>query len=210
VRGAFITLEGGEGAGKSTQARRLAQRLRARGVDVVLTREPGGSSFAERMRLALLGEAGRTLDPTAQALMFAAARADHVDTVIAPALAQGRTVICDRFCDSTTAYQGTGGVPEPLLRALEAVAVGDVRPDLTIILDVPPEEGLRRARSRQVLNVFEEDAIPKHEARRDAFLRIAEREPGRCVVLDGTLPADDLAGRILRVVEERLPSMAAA
>jgi dTMP kinase len=210
VRGAFITFEGGEGAGKSTQARRLAQRLRARGGDVVLTREPGGSPFAERLRNALLGESGRTLDATEQAIMFAAARCDHVDTVIAPALEEGRTVICDRFSDSTAAYQGTSGASEEILKALDVVAVGQVKPDLTIILDLPPEEGLRRARSRQVLNLFEEDALSKHEARRAAFLRIAALEPRRCIVLDATRPADDLAARILALVEERFPALAGA
>jgi len=210
VAGAFITFGGTDGAGKSTQARRLAQRLRVRGREVVLTREPGGSPFAERMRTALLGDAGKALDPSQQAVLFAAARADHVDTVIAPALRDGKVVICDRFFDSTAAYQGSAGVPETLLRALQRVAVGDVVPQLTIILDLPPEEGLKRAERRQALDRFESDALAALEARRAAYLRIAALEPRRCLVVDGTRAPDEIAARVLELVDDRLGESVAA
>lgn len=210
MAGAFITFEGTDGAGKSTQARRLAQRLRVRGREVVLTREPGGSPFAERMRSALLGEAGKGLGPAQQAVLFAAARADHVDTVIAPALKDGKVVICDRFFDSTAAYQGSAGVPKELLKALQTVAVGDVVPDLTIILDLPPEDGLKRAEKRQALDRFESDALAALEARRAAYLRIAALEPRRCLVVDGARSAEEIAARVLELVDERLGESVAA
>ena len=202
--GAFISFEGGEGAGKSTQARRLAERLRADGCEVVLTREPGGSPFAERVRTALLGDAGRTLDPTEQAIMFAAARSDHVETTIAPALAAGRWVICDRFADSTDAYQGAAGVDRRVLAMLRRVAAGARMPDLTFVLDVPPEVGLARARSRRTLDGFEREPLAVHEARRAAFLMIAEREPQRCVVIDATADEAAQAERIWTLTNERL------
>ncbi|MCF3932593.1 dTMP kinase [Acuticoccus sp. M5D2P5] len=204
MKGAFITFEGGEGAGKSTQAKRLTQRLRARGCDVVLTREPGGSAWAERLRTALLTEAGRALDPTEQAMLFAAARADHVDTLIAPALKAGQTVICDRFADSTEAYQGSAGVPTQMLSLLRLVAVGPVMPTLTLILDIAPEDGIARARGREALDPFEKDDLETQAARRAVFLDIAAREPDRCVVFDASLPADRLAEAIWPVVEARL------
>ena len=209
MAGAFITFEGTDGAGKSTQARRLAQRLRVRGHDVVLTREPGGSPFAERIRTALLGEAGKELTPSEQALLFAAARADHVESVIAPALAAGSIVICDRFTDSTRAYQGSAGAPDALLKSLETVAVGKTTPDLTVILDLPPEEGLKRAAARQSLDRFERDAVATLEARRAAYLRIAALHPRRCLVVDGTRSPDEIAARILELVDQRLPQVAA-
>lgn len=210
MAGAFITFEGIDGAGKSTQARRLAQRLRVRGHDVVLTREPGGSPFAERIRNALIGDAGKGLSGAEQALLFAAARADHVATVIAPALKEGRIVICDRFADSTRAYQGTAGAPETLLKALETVAMGHTVPDLTFILDLPAEEGVKRAEQRQTLDRFERDALATLEARRAAYLRLAALNPRRCLVIDGTRPPDDIAARILELVDERLPKTVAA
>lgn len=203
-RGAFITFEGGEGAGKSTQARRLAQRFRARGRDVVLTREPGGSPFAERLRAALLSDAGGTLTPSQLAVLFAAARADHVATVLAPALAAGGVVICDRFADSMEAYQGTAGAPAELLRALDRVAVDRCTPDLTLILDCPPAVALQRILTRDALDPFERAGTDVQEARRAAFLAIARREPGRCVVLDARLAADALADEVWRTVEARL------
>lgn len=210
MSGVFITFEGGEGAGKSTQARRLAERLREAGRAVVLTREPGGSAWAERVREALLRDGGRRLDPTDQAILFAAARADHVETLIAPALAAGKVVICDRFFDSTEAYQGSAGASAGLLALLRAIAAGSLRPDLTLILDLPPRVGLERARGREALDGFEAAELHVHEARRRAFLAIAEREPERCVVVDGTLAQDTLAQRIWTLVRERLDGAAAA
>ena len=203
VPGKFITFEGGEGGGKSTQASALAQGLRARGLEVVLTREPGGSPWAERMRAALLTETGRALAPVEQAIMFAAARADHMDTVIVPALAEGRWVVCDRFADSTEAYQGALGAPPAALELLRMAAVGETRPDLTFLLDLPPEVGLARAAQRETLDPFEADTLAIHEARRAAFLDIAAREPHRCVIVDATAEADEIGAAIWTVVRER-------
>src|SRR5215469_84570 len=150
MHGRFITLEGGEGAGKSTQAQRLAARLRGLAISVVVTREPGGSAGADIMRHVLLSGAAKPLGPVAETLLFAAARDDHVRTTIAPALAQGRWVVCDRFIDSTRVYQGTlGAVDLKLIRGLERLTVSDTMPDLTLILDLPPETGLARATKRR-------------------------------------------------------------
>ena len=204
LRGNFITLEGGDGGGKSTQARMIAQRLRAKGKDVLLTREPGGSPWAERLRDALLTPKGRALAPTEQASLFAAARADHVDTVIEPALAAGRWVICDRFCDSTEAYQGSGGASRGFTGLLRTIAVGKTMPDLTLVLDVPPELGRERVTGRDALDPFEADDMATQEARRAAFLEIAERDKERCVVVDASLPWEDVSTAIWRAVVRRL------
>lgn len=203
VRGKFITFEGGEGGGKSTQARLLAETLRARGIEVRQTREPGGTPWAERLRKALLTEKGRALEPVEQAIMFAAARADHVDHLIRPALAEGCFVVCDRFADSTEAYQGALGTEPEVVALLKRIAVGNTLPDLTFILDVPPLVGLARAAERDTLDPFEADALAVHEARRAVFLKIAEREPERCVIVDATRPAETIATAVFDVVRER-------
>ncbi|MEO1103117.1 MAG: dTMP kinase [Pseudomonadota bacterium] len=210
TRGKFISLEGGDGAGKSTQGRTLAQRLRAKGHEVILTREPGGSPFAERIREEILTEKGSALNATQQAILFAAARADHVTTLIEPALARGNWVVCDRFADSTEAYQGAGGAPAPMMALLKQVAVGDVVPDLTVVLDLAPREGLRRAVARDALDPFEADEMAVQEARRAAFLEIAARNPKRCVLINAARSPDDVAGAIWRVVTERLLTPAAS
>lgn len=210
--GKFITLEGGEGVGKSTQMRRLAERLAAQGIDVVTTREPGGSPKAEIIREAIL--AGRTRDfgPLAEAMLFSAARIDHLDTLIRPALARGAWVICDRFSDSTIAYQGATGEPEPaILHALERVVVGDTRPDLTLILDMPPEVGLARADVRrrvkgEATDRFEGEAPAFHRDLRARFLAIAKAEPVRCAIVDAHASPDEVEERIWRVVDARLLS----
>ena len=207
-RGRFITLEGGEGAGKSTQARLLAERLRLEGVDCVVTREPGGSSGAEALRGVLLSGAAAPLGPTAEALLFSAARIDHLDATIRPALARGAFVICDRFSDSTRAYQGTLGNVDPrLIKALEDVTVGESRPDLTLMLDLPAETGLARATARradQGADRFEGENLSFHQGLRSAFLNIAASEPDRCVVIDAAQGADRVAEAIWLVVQERL------
>jgi len=208
LRGRFITLEGGEGSGKSTQARLLAQHLRARGCEVVETREPGGSPGAEAVRHVLLSGAAEPLGPAAEALLFAAARADHVATLIAPALAAGRTVLCDRFIDSTRVYQGALGQVEPeLLATLERVAIAQAMPDLTLILDVPPDIGLARAAARgkgAARDRFEKEGVAYHTAVRQAFLELARAEPGRCLVVEATGEAAEVAARIAAAVEARL------
>lgn len=208
MRGFFITFEGGEGVGKSTQIGLLAERLRAAGRDVVTTREPGGSEGAEALRHILLSGAGRAADdPGLEPLLFAAARADHVATLIRPALNAGRTVICDRFHDSTRAYQGLDAVEPELIDLLEAATVGDAVPDLTLVLDVPAEVGLARARERRGTSGadrFEADELSLHERRRDAFLELARREPQRCVVVDGSRSVEAIADEIDGIVDARL------
>jgi len=208
MRGRFITFEGGEGTGKSTHASLLAQKLRALGIGVVLTREPGGSPGAEIIRHVLLSGAAKPLGPEAEAILFAAARDDHVRNTIAPALARGRWVICDRFTDSTHVYQGElGGVDDKLLRALERVTVGDLKPDLTFVLDTPVEVGMERAEKRRgdaSGDRFESEAKAFHEKLRDAFRMLPLIEPNRCVLIDASGGRLEVAEQIWNVVNKRL------
>lgn len=208
--GRFITFEGGEGAGKSTQIRLLAERLEGRGVAVVVTREPGGTPTAEAIRAMLLSGQAKDLGPDGEAVLFAAARADHVERVIRPALRAGRWVLSDRFFDSTHVYQGTGdGADSATLAALDRIAVGRTRPDLTLILDVPVEIGLARAAGRGAApDRFESDTLALHEKRRRAFLAIAEAEPDRCVVIDASRDAAATASSVWDAVSVRLLSPA--
>jgi dTMP kinase len=207
-RGRFITLEGGEGAGKSVQAERLAARLRIAGHEVVRTREPGGSPHAEALREVILSGRARLLGPEGEAMLFAAARIDHLDETILPALERGAWVISDRFADSTRAYQGVAGdLPADFVRRLESIAVGRNRPDLTLILDVPAEAGLERARRRRgdgEADRFEAEGIEFHRTLRRAFLDIAANEPERCAVVDATKSEDDVEAAIWSEVEKRL------
>jgi dTMP kinase len=209
MSGRFITFEGGEGAGKSTQIDRLACRLKARGATVVTTREPGGSDRAERIRGALLAGGAKPLGRLAEALLFSAARLDHLESKIRPALANGAFVLSDRFADSTRAYQGLdGGLDPAVIASLERIVVGATRPDLTFILDLPAEVGLDRAASRRKARAekadrFEAEQIDFHERLRQAFLEIAKREPERCVVIDAAQDADRVESRIWSVVEKR-------
>lgn len=208
MHGHFVTFEGGEGSGKSTQATLLADHLKSLGFDVVLTREPGGSPGAEIIRHVLLSGAAKPLGADAETLLFAAARDDHVRQTIAPALAAGRWVICDRFIDSTRVYQGAlGGVDPRLIRGLERVTVGAIIPDLTFIMDVPAEIGLTRAGRRRggaQADRFEAETIEFHQKLRQSFLELAQREPGRCVVIDATQPKTAVIERIWSIVTERL------
>ena len=204
--GRLITFEGGEGAGKSTQVSILVERLRSAGRHAITTREPGGSPAAEDIRETLLSGKVKQLGPFAEALLFSIARADHIDTVISDALARGQWVVCDRFLDSTRAYQGaTGGVPAPVISALERLTLHGVMPNLTIVLDIPVEEGLARmARRRGAPDRFESQDIAQHERIRKAFLTIAEEEPGRCVVIDARKPEALVAEDVWEAVAERL------
>lgn len=216
TRAPFITFEGGEGTGKSTQIRRLAARLEGLGVGVVMTREPGGSPKAERIRALLLSGAAKRFGTLAETVLFSAARIDHIDQLIAPALARGAWVLCDRFTDSTRVYQGTSGEVDPRqIELLEEVVTGEVRPVLTFILDLPAETGLARAAARAgagqaATDRFEAEGLAFHERLRTAFLAIAQAEPERCVVIDAT--GDELAveARIWAEVAARLPVPGAA
>ena len=210
MRGRFITFEGGEGTGKSTHSTLLADRLTSAGIRVKLTREPGGSPGAEVIRHVLLSGVAKPLGVEAEALLFAAARGDHVGNTIEPALAQGVWVICDRFIDSTRVYQGALGHLDPLfIRALERVTVGDLKPDLTFILDVPAEVGLARANKRRgdrVADRFEAESHAFHEALREAYLRLVGEEPDRCIAIDATEAKPTVAEWIWKIVNERLES----
>lgn len=204
-RGRFITLEGGEGAGKSGHAARLAKWLKAQDLAVLVTREPGGSPRAEVLRKFLLSGRFASHGPETEALVFALARADHLAITIRPALRDGTWVICDRFIDSTRAYQGAAGADPKLLDLLDEIVVGQDRPDLTLILDVPAAAGLRRTQGRaEGPDRFERDAIEMHEARRAVFLKIAAEDPERCVVIDTRADKRDVAKAIRKAVATRL------
>ncbi|MGE0749250.1 MAG: dTMP kinase [Variibacter sp.] len=208
MHGRFITFEGGEGTGKSTQANYLAQRLEAAGFDVLVTREPGGSPGAEAIRHVLLSGAAKPLGPDVEAILFSAARDDHVRTTILPALDSGKWVICDRFADSTRVYQGVlGHVDMRFINALERIALSGLKPDLTIILDADPNIGLTRASVRRgTANAdrFEAEAIEFHEELRSAYRALAEREPDRCVVIEATGSKAEVSDRIWDAVATRL------
>jgi dTMP kinase len=208
MRGRFITFEGGEGTGKSTQVAALVKRLGTLGVGVVATREPGGSPGAEAIRHVLLSGAAKPLGAYAEAILFAAARDDHVSQTIRPALDRGKWVICDRFADSTRVYQGVlSNVDARLISRLEKLTVGDARPDLTIVLDVPAEIGLERAARRRGNGAgdrFENEAIDFHKKLREAYLELAAREPDRCAVIDASPAAERVADAIWAVVNARL------
>ena len=206
ARGKFITFEGGEGAGKSTQLKRLAARLQAAGREVVATREPGGSPGAESIRELVLKGAADRWSPMTETLLMYAARRDHIERVIGPALERGAWVVCDRFADSTRAYQGgAGGVDEALISALEAHILKDARPDLTLIFDLPTEEGLRRAEVRAGSEMrFESKGLAFHQRLREAFLAIAAAEPGRCAVVDAKGSIEEVEAGVWGAVKQRL------
>jgi dTMP kinase len=206
ARALFITFEGGEGAGKSTQVARLTGRLERAGCDVLVTREPGGSPGAERIRdLLVRGDADRW-SPVTETLLMYAARRDHVERVIRPALTRGAVVVCDRFIDSTRAYQGAGGgAPEALIAALEAQVLDQTWPDLTLVFDLDVEIGLARAARRGGDEVrFEGKDMEFHQRLRAGFLDIAHREPQRCVVIDAASDTDTVAARVWDAVSPKL------
>jgi dTMP kinase len=206
VRGRFITLEGGEGAGKTTLIKGLAETLRARGLDVVVTREPGGTPGAELLREILLTGATDRWSPMTEALLMYAARVDHVERLIAPALRRGAWVLSDRFADSTTAYQGAaGGVPLDRIKLLHQAALGNFKTDLTLILDLNPQTGLQRTLDRgEDATRFERFDPGFHGRLRRAFLSIADEDPERCQVIDGDQSVDAVLAAAIEAVDDRL------
>ncbi len=209
--GFFITFEGGEGAGKSSQVKRLAEHLRRLGASVILTREPGGSPGAELLRELLLSGTVREFGPAAEAMIFSAARIDHLDQTIRPALARGDVVICDRFIDSTRAYQGASGQLEAgFIDRLERIVIGDTRPDLTFILDLPPEIGMARAglrRGSDQIDRFEAEDLSFHQQLRNTFRRIAEQEPDRCRLINASSSEAEVEASIWSALLPALPRM---
>lgn len=205
AQGRFITFEGGEGAGKSTQVRRLASRLEGRGFEVVTTREPGGSPGAESIRDLVLRGAADRWSPVTETLLMYAARRDHLERVIRPALARGAWVVCDRFYDSTRAYQGAAGGTEPaLISALETHVVEDTRPDLTLVFDLPVDVGLARAEARAGAEMrFESKGRAFHERLRTAFAQIAESDPERCHVIQAEASVEAVDDQVWSAVLRR-------
>ncbi|MDR2312130.1 MAG: dTMP kinase [Brucellaceae bacterium] len=208
MSGLLITFEGGEGAGKSTQILALADHLRAQGFEVIVTREPGGSAGAEAVRHVILSGAAETYGPAMEALLFAAARSDHVDQKIRPAIEAGQIVLCDRFIDSSRVYQGVSGNLDPqFMQSVERIAIDGTMPDLTFILDIPADKGLARAglrRGTEVADRFEKETIATHEARRQAFLAIAASEPQRCKVIDADRTVDEINAEIAALADAAL------
>ena len=201
-RGRFITLEGGEGAGKSTQSRRLAAALAAAGLPVLRTREPGGTPGAERIRDLLLGHG--PWEPVAEAMLHFAARREHVARVIRPFIAAGGWVVCDRFADSTLAYQGAQGLPREVWGRLADVALEGFGPDLTLVLDLPVDAGMARAAARSGADRYERMGRDFHLRVRDAFLAIAAGDPARCAVIDAAAGPDGVAAAIAATLRGRL------
>ena len=203
--GMFITFEGGEGSGKSTQVRRLAERLRSLGRDVLVTREPGGTPEAEAVRALLVSGDVARWTAKSEALLNYAAREQHLQQVLRPALAAGRIVLCDRFMDSTRAYQGyAGGCELSFIDALEKAVVGPTRPDLTLVFDLEPATGLARARARGdalAEDRYERKGVAFHTKLREGFLDILRRDPRRCRLIDAAQDVEAVAGDVWSVVE---------
>lgn len=208
MAGLFITLEGGEGTGKSTQARRLAARFNASGRVAQVTREPGGSPSAERIRSLILSPGEGRFDPITETLLFYAARNAHLEGLIRPALQRGDVVICDRFSDSTRIYQGVmGTVSQDLLSSLDRLIVGATQPDLTLVLDLPADIGMERAALRRgaiKADGFESESLSFHERLREAFVALAKNNPDRCVLIDANANEHDVEARIFHAVKDKL------
>ena len=206
TQGRFITFEGGEGAGKSTQLKRLVARLQTAGREVVATREPGGSSGAESIRELVLKGAADRWSPVTETLLMYAARRDHIERVIRPGLERGAWVVCDRFADSTRAYQGgAGDVAPQLIAAMETHILEATRPDLTLIFDMPVDIGLQRAHERAGSEMrFESKGVAFHERLRAALLEIARAEPERCAIIDACGTLDEVEAQVWAAVAGRL------
>ena len=209
MNGRFITFEGGEGVGKSTQMALLAEALRADGHELTLTREPGGTPGAEAVRHVVLGGAAQRMGVEMEAALFAAARRDNVEQLIVPALRSGRVVLCDRYMDSSRVYQGAvGGADVVLMDAFEVAATEGARPDLTFIFDLPAERALARMRERQGSGAddrYEREGLDAHRKRREAFLAIAEDDPARCRVVDADRSPAEIADDVIATVRSVLP-----
>lgn len=207
MSGCFITFEGGEGTGKSTQVRLFAERLEQAGVQVKTTREPGGTPLAERLRNVILSGEAKVAGPAMEAVLFAAARADHINRLIKPAVSAGRWVVSDRFSDSTRVYQAISGVAPELLQEIEREALDGFMPNLTVILDIDTSVAAGRAAARRKGDTpdrFESEGIEFHEKVRQGFLDVAEGEPARCVVVDADGSIDEVADRVFAAVDARL------
>jgi dTMP kinase len=203
--GVLITLEGGEGSGKTTQCALLAEALRRRGRSVAVTREPGGTPAGERLRALLLDPSVEPWEPVAEVLLFAASRAETVAKVIRPALQTGTVVLCDRFADSSLAYQGYGlGVDLGFIRMVNDAVTGGLVPDLTLLLDLPPEEGQARKRGRGAADRIEARGPAYHHAVRSGYLRLAAEEPGRFRVVDAARSVSEVHEEVLAAVEDLL------
>jgi dTMP kinase len=201
MKGKFITVEGIEGVGKTTNIDFIHQQLQAAGRDVVLTREPGGTPLAEAIRGLLLDPAYTGMDSTCELQLMFAARAEHLARVVWPALEQGQWVLCDRFTDATYAYQGGGrGIDSGVIARLEELVQGDFRPDLTLLLDVPVEIGLARASKRGALDRFEQEKVAFFERVRNTYLEMAQRSPDRYRVIDASLPLNDVQNQIAAIL----------
>ena len=205
MRGRFITFEGGEGAGKSTMMARCRKWFSDRGIEVLVTREPGGTALAEKIRAIVLDREHGSLSPVAELLLVFAARAQHLDELIRPALAQGTTVLCDRFTDATWAYQGAGrGLPSELIAALEQAVHGDLQPDLTLLLDLPVELGLHRISGRGLADRMERESAAFFERVRQNYLQRAAAAPQRFAVVDASLGEDAVWVKVEQVLRERI------
>lgn len=208
MKARFITVEGVEGVGKSTNIAALEELLRERGIEYVRTREPGGTGLAERIRSLLLEDQDGGPAVLSELLLIFAARADHLEKIIAPALEQGKWVICDRFTDATFAYQGGGrGLPREIIAELESMVQGELRPDFTVILDLEPEIGLARVRRRGKPDRIEREADDFHARVRDCYLEIARREAGRCAVIDASADPDAVREALRAAVADKLPEL---
>ncbi len=210
MTGKFVTFEGPDGSGKTTQIKRVAEVLRDRGYEVVLTREPGGTKISEDIREILLDPKNSMSDRT-EALLYAAARAQHVEELIIPALREGKIVLCDRFTDSTLAYQGYGrGISLALLETVNKLAIGDLKPDLTIILDIKPEEGLTRIRDKRLKDSnttedrIEQETLEFHERVRSGFLNLALEAPGRYKIIWATSSEEQIFSKVIACIDEVL------
>jgi dTMP kinase len=207
MQGRFITMEGGEGAGKSTMMDRVAEWLEQSGHRVIRTREPGGTELAEKLRDILLDRNSLLLSGMAELLLMFASRAQHLDERIRPALARGDWVLCDRFTDATWAYQGGGrGLPREHIETLETLVHGDLQPDLTLLLDLPVEQGLRRASRRSQADRFEQESIEFFQRVREAYLERAAAAPGRFSVIDASRAREEVWAQVRLVLQERLVS----